>query len=216
MIEVKGVSKQFRNETAIHYGDLLFETGKKYMLLGASGCGKSTLLNMIAGILTPDTGEILMDGTAMNRKSQQEKDRFRIDRIGYIFQDFKLLEDMTVADNIELLRLERVDVTQMDALLKSLDIYSQKNKKVRHLSGGQKQRVAIVRALVKKPEIILADEPTGNLNFEIGKQVVAELSRAASGRTLIAVTHDERLAEYFDVVLDMNKVTSQNGGGVAC
>ena len=216
MIEIKGVSKQFKNETAIHYGDLVFETGKKYMLLGASGCGKSTLLNMIAGILSPDTGEILMDGTAMNQKSQQEKDRFRIDRIGYIFQDFKLLEDMTVADNIELLRLEHVDVSQMDALLKSLDIYSQKNKKVRNLSGGQKQRVAIVRALVKKPEIILADEPTGNLNYEIGRQVVEELCRASEGKTLIAVTHDERLAAYFDVVLDMNQVTSQKGGDAAC
>ena len=216
MIEVKGVSKQFRNETAIHYGDLVFETGKKYMLLGASGCGKSTLLNMIAGILSPDTGEILMDGAAMNQKSQQEKDRFRIDRIGYIYQDFKLLEDMTVADNIELLRLEHVDVSQMDALLKTLDIYSQKNKKVRNLSGGQKQRVAIVRALVKKPEIILADEPTGNLNYEIGRQVVEELCRASEGKTLIAVTHDERLAAYFDVVLDMNQVTSQKGGDAAC
>ena len=216
MIEVKGVSKQFKNETAIHYGDLVFETGKKYMLLGASGCGKSTLLNMIAGILSPDTGEILMDGAAMNQKSQQEKDRFRIDRIGYIYQDFKLLEDMTVADNIELLRLEHVDVSQMDALLKTLDIYSQKNKKVRNLSGGQKQRVAIVRALVKKPEIILADEPTGNLNYEIGRQVVEELCRASEGKTLIAVTHDERLAAYFDVVLDMNQVTSQKGGDAAC
>ena len=216
MIQVQGVSKQFKNETALCYRDLLFETGKKYMLLGASGCGKSTLLNMIAGILTPDTGEILMDGVAMSKKSQQEKDRFRIDRIGYIFQDFKLLEDMSVADNIELLRLEHVDVSQMDALLKSLDIYSQRNKKVRNLSGGQKQRVAIVRALVKKPEIILADEPTGNLNYEIGRQVVEELCRASEGKTLIAVTHDERLAAYFDVILDMNKVTSQQGGDAAC
>lgn len=216
MIQVQGVSKQFKNETALCYRDLLFETGKKYMLLGASGCGKSTLLNMIAGILTPDTGEILMDGVAMSKKSQQEKDRFRIDRIGYIFQDFKLLENMTVADNIDLLRLERVDVSRTDSLLEALGILSQKHKKVRNLSGGQKQRVAIVRALVKRPEIILADEPTGNLNFEIGKQVVEELCRAAAGRTLIAVTHDERLSRYFDVVVDMNKVTSQKEGAAVC
>lgn len=216
MIQVQGVSKQFKNETALCYRDLLFETGKKYMLLGASGCGKSTLLNMIAGILTPDTGEILMDGVAMSKKSQQEKDRFRIDRIGYIFQDFKLLENMTVADNIDLLRLERVDVSRTDSLLEALGILSQKHKKVRNLSGGQKQRVAIVRALVKRPEIILADEPTGNLNFEIGKQVVEELCRAASGKTLIAVTHDERLSRYFDVVVDMNKVTSQKEGAAVC
>ena len=207
MIKTEYLVKQFRNETEIRYGDLTFETGKSYMLLGASGCGKSTLLNMIAGILSPTEGTITIDGKDMTAAGQKEKDKFRIQKIGYIFQDFKLLEEMTVADNLEILRLEGVDLSAMDELLTSLGILEKKNAKVKHLSGGQKQRVAIARALVKKPEIILADEPTGNLNFAIGEQVIRELAEVAKGKTLIAVTHDDRLAKYFDVVIDMNDIT---------
>ena len=114
---------------------------------------------------------------------------------------------MTVANNIEILKLEGVDVSSMDELLKSLGIFEKKNSKIKHLSGGQKQRVAIARALVKKPDIILADEPTGNLNFAIGEQVIKELVSVSKGKTLIAVTHDDRLSKYFDVVVDMNEVT---------
>ena len=207
MIQIKGVTKQFKNETAIDYRDMTFETGKSYMLLGASGCGKSTLLNMIAGILSVDSGVITIDGEDMSRKTQREKDRFRIEKIGYIFQDFKFITDMTVMDNINILRLEGVDTSRAPELLKKLGIYEQRGKKVKHLSGGQKQRVAIVRALVKLPDIILADEPTGNLNFAIGEAVMRELTEISRGKTLIAVTHDERLAKYFDVVVDMNEMT---------
>ena len=207
MIEIKNVGKQFQNETEIEYRDMLFETGKSYMLLGASGCGKSTLLNMIAGILSPAKGHILIDGVDMTAATQKAKDKFRIEKIGYIFQDFKLISDMTVADNIGILRLEGVDVSGMDDMLRSLDIYEKKNAKVKHLSGGQKQRVAIARALVKQPDIILADEPTGNLNFAIGEQVIKELTAVSEGKTLIAVTHDDRLAKYFDCVIDMNEMT---------
>ena len=208
MIEIRNVTKQFQNETAIDYKDMVFETGKSYMLLGASGCGKSTLLNMIAGILAPTSGSVIIDGVDMSEKSQKEKDKFRIEQIGYIFQDFKLIEDMTVADNINILRLEGVDTSDCNRLLEMLDITQKKNSKVKHLSGGQKQRVAIARALVKKPSIILADEPTGNLNFTIGEQVIRELTRIAEGKTLIAVTHDDRLGKYFDVIIDMNDMTN--------
>lgn len=207
MISVKGVSKKFPNETAIDYKDMIFEDGKSYMLLGASGCGKSTLLNMIAGILSADSGEILIDGENMAAKSQAERDRFRIQRIGYIFQDFKLINEMTVMDNIEILRLEKVDISSADEVLSALGILDKKNKKVKHLSGGERQRVAIARAIVKKPEIILADEPTGNLNFTIGQAVVEQLLSVSKGKTLIAVTHDERLSKYFDYIIDMNEMT---------
>ena len=185
MIEIKNLCKQFQNETEIEYKDIVFETGKSYMLLGASGCGKSTLLNIIAGILSATSGSVIIDGKDMTKASQKEKDKFRIENIGYIFQDFKLINDMTVADNIGILKLEGIDI-----------------------SGGQKQRVAIARALVKKPQIILADEPTGNLNFAIGEQVIKELVSVSKGKTLIAVTHDDRLSKYFDVVIDMNEMTS--------
>jgi putative ABC transport system ATP-binding protein len=208
MIEIKNLCKQFQNETEIEYKDITFETGKSYMLLGASGCGKSTLLNIIAGILSPTKGSVIIDGDDMTKESQKKKDKFRIENIGYIFQDFKLINDMTISDNIGILKLEGIDVSGMDEMLKILGIYEKKNSKIKHLSGGQKQRVAIARALVKKPQIILADEPTGNLNFAIGEQVIKELVSVSTGKTLIAVTHDDRLSKYFDVVVDMNEMTS--------
>ena len=207
MIEIKGITKKFQNETEITYRDIKFESGKSYMLLGASGCGKSTLLNIIAGIISPTSGSVIIDGVNMTEKTQKEKDLFRIQKIGYVFQDFKLIEDMTVADNIGILKLEGVDTTDAESLLKSLGIYEKKNSKIKHLSGGQKQRVSIVRALVKHPDIILADEPTGNLNYQIGEEVIKSLAEFSREKTLITVTHDERLAKYFDEVIDMNEVT---------
>jgi putative ABC transport system ATP-binding protein len=207
MIKTTNLSKHFQNETAIDYRDLVFEDGKSYMLLGASGCGKSTLLNMIAGILSPESGTIEIAGEEMSSKSQKEKDKFRINKIGYIFQDFKLIPEMTVIDNINILKLEKVDTSAADEVLESLGILDKKNKKVKHLSGGEKQRVAIARAIVKKPDIILADEPTGNLNFAIGEAVIKQLIEISKGKTLIAVTHDERLGKYFDCTIDMNEVT---------
>ena len=211
MISIKGLMKHFPNERAIKYKDIDFEDGKTYMLLGASGCGKSTLLNMIAGILSADEGEILIGGEDMTKKTQKEKDKFRITKIGYIFQDFKLIPEMTVMDNINILRLENVDTSRADEILEKLEMKGKKNKKVKHLSGGEKQRVAIARAIVKMPDIILADEPTGNLNFEIGEAVIKQLIEISRGKTLIAVTHDERLGKYFDYTVDMNEVT---GGGL--
>lgn len=207
MIEIKNLSKKFRNETAIDYKDMAFESGKSYVLLGASGCGKSTLLNMIAGILSPEKGEIIIDGKVMTGVSQKEKDLFRIKNIGYIFQDFKLITDMSVIDNINILKLEGINTSNAECVLKSLDILDKKNKKVKNLSGGERQRVAIARAIVKSPEIILADEPTGNLNFAIGEAVIQQLTEIAKGKTLIAVTHDDRLCKYFDYVIDMNEMT---------
>jgi len=205
VIATKGLSVRFRGEALIAYRDLTFER-ESCALLGASGCGKTTLLNAIAGILTPSSGEVLIDGRNMAAASQREKDDFRIRSIGFIYQDFKLLEDMTVEDNLRVLELERVDVSQMDAVLEELGILPLKRRRVRKLSGGEKQRVAIARALVKRPDVILADEPTGNLNYEIGARIVETLISVSLGRTLIAVTHDDRLAKLFDRVLDMNEI----------
>ena len=206
MITTKDLCARFSDGSAIRYGDLRFEDGQTYALLGASGCGKSTLLNLLAGVLTPAEGVVEIDGQAASVWPQRLRDAYRIRRIGYIFQDFKLLEDMTVADNINLLRLEGVDTGGMDALLDRLGILRLKKRRVNRLSGGEKQRVAIARALIKQPRIILADEPTGNLNFETGESVVRQLIENAGGGTLIAVTHDDRLAPRFDHVTDMNAI----------
>ena len=206
MIETKNLAVRFADGTAIRYGDLQFEKGHSYALLGASGCGKSTLLNLLAGILTPTEGAVLVDGQNVSAWPQRRRDAFRIREIGYVYQDFKLLEDMSVQDNIEILRLEGVDTVGMDEWLERLGIRQLKKRRAGRLSGGEKQRVAIARALIKRPSVILADEPTGNLNFEIGEQIVRQLLENAQGGTLIAVTHDERLAPRFDHVLDMNGV----------
>lgn len=206
MIEIKGLYKTFDGETSIYYKDLTFEDGRSYVLLGASGCGKSTLLNMLAGVITPTGGEIFFDGEEMSKKSQKLKDRFRVEKIGYVFQDFKLIEEMTVLDNIDVLQLEGVDTSGADKTLEALGILDKKNRKVKKLSGGERQRVAIARAFVKKPQIILADEPTGNLNYEIGRSVVEQMLGISKGKTLVAVTHDDRLAELFDCVIDMNEI----------
>lgn len=212
MIQIENLRKHFTDESDIAYRDLCFEDGKTYVLLGASGCGKSTLLHMISGVLSPTSGRILINGKDMTTASQREKDAFRIAKIGYIFQDFKLIDDMTVQDNIEILKLEKVDVSRMDELLDQLGILKLKKRQVSRLSGGERQRVAIARALVKQPEIILADEPTGNLNYAIGHTITEALLQAARGKTLICVTHDERLCELFDETIDMNAVTAPKGG----
>ncbi|MBQ6647155.1 MAG: ABC transporter ATP-binding protein [Clostridia bacterium] len=212
MISVKDLHKRFDEFTAIAYDDMQFNDGESYVLLGASGCGKSTYLNMLAGVISPTGGSIEIDHKPMQGLSQKQKDAFRVSHIGYIFQDFRLIEDMSVDDNIDILRLEGVDVSAKDEILRELGILDKKNRRVKRLSGGEKQRVAIARALVKKPDIILADEPTGNLNYQIGRKVMEELIRAAKGKTLICVTHDDRLSELFDHVIDMNAMAHGMGG----
>ena len=155
------------------------------------------------------------DGAVITALDQKARDLYRIRNVGYVFQDFKLLEDMTVQDNLNLLRLEGVDTANMDGLLDRLGILRLKRRRVNRLSGGEKQRVAIARALIKKPAIILADEPTGNLNYETGVEVVRTLIDNAGGGTLIAVTHDDRLAPMFDERFDMNAVAAWVPGGEA-
>ncbi|MBQ7566610.1 MAG: ATP-binding cassette domain-containing protein [Oscillospiraceae bacterium] len=210
MIRTERLVKRFDGDTAIRYKDLTFEAGQSYVLLGASGCGKSTLLNMLAGVITPSEGHVYFDDREVSSMPQREKDRFRIEKIGYIFQDFKLIEEMTAEDNINVLKLEGVKTDRMDEVLDALGILGKKKKKVSKLSGGERQRVAIARAFVKAPDIILADEPTGNLNYEIGSSVVRQMLDIARGKTLIAVTHDDRLAPLFDHVIDMNAVASSH------
>ena len=203
MITLKGVVKQYP-EHRIAYPDLVFENGKTYLILGASGSGKSTLLNMIAGVTRASEGEIIVGGTDMTKAPQAIRDGIRTHKIGYVFQDFKLIEDMTSEDNIRVLEICGVQTKNLDTVASALGIGDKLGRRVRSLSGGEKQRVAIARALVKEPEIILADEPAGSLNFEIGDVIIKELTENVGDRILIVVSHDIRLAGYFDMVTNLN------------
>lgn len=200
-IELIDLKKQYKNEKVICYPNLSFESGKSYIILGKSGCGKSTLLNIIAGVLSTDEGKVLIDEEDALSWSQKKKDAFRVKNIGYIYQDFKLISEMSVKDNIDILKLEGINTEKNDEILTKLGIFDQKKKKVKELSGGQKQRVAIGRAIVKDPAIILADEPTGNLNFEIGEKIIKDLTCESKERILIVVSHEEKFAQYFDEVI---------------
>ena len=137
--------------------------------------------------------------------SQSEKDKFRLNNIGYIFQDFKLINEMTVQDNIKLLEIEKVDCSNIDNVIERVGILSKKKQVISKLSGGEKQRVAIARALIKNPRIIIADEPTQNLNFEIGEDITKLITKidAKNNTIVIMVTHDERLTKYFDVTIEL-------------
>lgn len=203
MIKIIGFKQDFNNDTKIHLKDIEFKKGKSYAILGVSGGGKTTLLNAIAGIRKPTSGEIIINGVDITKLSELEKDKFRLENIGYIFQDFKLMEDMTVLDNLELLKIGKVKCKSFDEALKEVDLLDKKNEKVRNLSGGEKQRVAIARALIKSPKIILADEPTGSLNYEKGIKIMELLKKCheKSKQVMIFVTHDDRMAKYADEVI---------------
>ncbi len=214
MIKVNNLSKKFDEECNIKIKNTVFKDKTSYVLLGPSGCGKSTMLNMITGVITPTTGSVLIDDAEISKLTQQEKDAYRLRNIGYIFQDFKLIDDMTVEDNLNLLKLGDVDCLPIDEVLESVGIREKRKNKVKHLSGGERQRVAIARALIKQPKIIIADEPTGNLNFENGKRVVELLMNAGKkfSNTMIVVTHDDRLVKYFDEALHFEDMLLKEGG----
>jgi len=214
MIKINNLSKKFDDECNIKLKDMEFKDKTSYVLLGPSGCGKSTLLNMITGVVTPTTGEIMVDNIEVTKLTQQEKDAYRLNNIGYIFQDFKLIEDMTVEDNLNLLKIGKVSCLLVEDVLDSVGIKNKKKSKIKHLSGGERQRVAIARALIKEPKIIIADEPTGNLNFENGKKVVELLINASKkfSNTMLVVTHDDRLVPYFDESLHFEDMLVKKGG----
>lgn len=215
MIKISNLSKKFDEESNIKIKDMEFKDKTSYVLLGPSGCGKSTLLNMITGVITPTTGTIMVDDIEVTKLTQEERDQYRLKNIGYIFQDFKLIEDMTVEDNLNLLKIGKVECLPIDDVLDSVGIKNKRKSKIKHLSGGERQRVAIARALIKQPKIIIADEPTGNLNFENGKKVVELLIEASKkfANTMIVVTHDDRLVQYFDKSLHFEKMLIRNKGG---
>jgi putative ABC transport system ATP-binding protein len=185
-----------------------FEPGQMTVILGRSGSGKSTLLNLISGIDAPDGGQIWVDGQDLTALSERDRTLFRRARIGFIFQFFNLIPTLTVGENVslplELNRVPRAEAREKaEALLDSVGLLDRWDTFPEKLSGGEQQRVALARALVHDPLLILADEPTGNLDEETGSQVLSLLTRLAreQGRTLLMVTHSQEAASHADRVL---------------
>ena len=185
-----------------------FEPGQMTVILGRSGSGKSTLLNLISGIDAPDSGQIWVDGQDLTALSERDRTLFRRSHIGFIFQFFNLIPTLTVGENVslplELNRVPRAEAREKaETLLDSVGLLDRWDTFPEKLSGGEQQRVALARALVHDPLLILADEPTGNLDEETGSQVLSMLTRLAreQGRTLLMVTHSQEAASHADRVL---------------
>ncbi|HHY05954.1 MAG TPA: ATP-binding cassette domain-containing protein [Clostridia bacterium] len=212
MISIKNLKKNFDGECIIDIPEITFENGVSYIIYGPSGCGKSTLLNIIAGVIPSDSGQITVDELNITELSPVKRDEYRLNSVGYVFQDFRLLDGMTVEDNLRLLELEIRHRFDIEQILDSLGILSKKKKKVTTLSVGEKQRVAIARALIKEPAVLLADEPTGNLNARLAKEIMPVIAGYAKklGIPVLVVSHDYSMREYFDVSREMFELNGVN------
>ena len=193
--------------------DLSVGLGERVVIIGPSGCGKTTLLHLAAGILLPKQGSIMIDGCQLSGLSDSQRREYRVRNIGLVFQEFELLEYLTVLDNILLpyritraLRLTNEVIEWATQLAEQLGVADQLSRLPQRLSQGEKQRVAICRALVTSPRLLLADEPTGNLDPANKNRVLELMLRSAAEHniTVMMVTHDHGLLERFDRVCDMS------------
>jgi len=209
MIELKNVTKIYgkkKNQfTALKNVSLTIPTGASVAILGKSGSGKSTLMHAISGLDRPQHGQVIIDGQDILQLKSKHVDEFRAKKIGFIFQSFFVQGNESVVDNVSLpLEIARVPrkkrAHRINAALKAVDLYDKRKNRAKDLSGGQKQRLAIARAIVGDPQIIFADEPTGNLDSETGAKVEELLFdyNKQKGVTLIVVTHDADLAKKCD------------------
>jgi putative ABC transport system ATP-binding protein len=202
LVSLRGVTKRYDGATqsALDAIDLEIEAGQFTAIMGPSGGGKSTLLNVIGGLDRPTAGEIVVDGVRVDQLGEAGAATFRRAKVGYVFQFFHLLDDLTVADNVAVAALlagtSRAEAERrVSELLGQLGLAARARQFPATLSGGERQRVAIARAIVNRPAVLLADEPTGNLDRRTGESALAlleDLNR--HGQTILLVTHDEHLA----------------------
>jgi len=213
ILETKQLTKNYQaNGTvtpALRGVDLTIAPGEFVALMGPSGCGKSTLLHLLGGLDKPSAGEILLDGRRVDGLGESDWAILRRHQIGFMFQFFNLISNLTVADNVEIPALmagtpSREARHRRETLLKQLGVADKANATPTRLSGGQQQRVALARALVNRPAVLLADEPTGNLDSHSAEEVINLLHRAnPGGQSICLVTHDPRIAAAAGRVLHM-------------
>lgn len=207
ILQTKDLTKYYGEETlvvkALDGITLQIEQGSFTAIVGTSGSGKSTLLHMLGGLDTPTGGSVVVDGQSLGKMSRSELTIFRRRKIGFIFQNYNLIPNLTIYDNIVLpieLDGRSVDRQYLDKIVSVLGLEGKLERKPNKLSGGQQQRVAIARALITKPALILADEPTGNLDSRTSQEVVGLLQ--ATGRkfhqTIVMITHNDEIAQIAD------------------
>lgn len=205
MIQLVNVSKVYRTKTietlALSNINLNIRKGEFLSVMGPSGCGKSTLLNIMGLLDDPSAGEVKINDMDLNQKNHVELAKFRNQNLGFIFQSFHLINDLNVRDNVEMPMIYRNTGAQQrrqmaESALTQVGLSNRMLHFPPQLSGGQKQRVAIARAIVGRPSIILADEPTGNLDSVMGNEIMEILLQLnREGTTIIMVTHDDRMAK---------------------
>jgi len=213
MLQLTGLTKTYRTEdvetTALDAVDLSIAAGEFVAVMGPSGCGKSTLLNLVGMLDTPTRGQYVFEGTDISGYSERQLAELRKRRLGFIFQSFNLIDDLTVRENIELALLyQRVDgrerTARVDEIMDRVGIAHRARHRPPQLSGGQQQRVAVARALVGRPALILADEPTGNLDSAHGTDVMQMLRGLnEEGTTILMVTHSLEHADYARRIVNM-------------
>jgi putative ABC transport system ATP-binding protein len=212
-VRLVGLAKHFgRGEAlvrAVDDVDLVVAAGESIVVTGPSGCGKSTLLQLIGGLDLPSSGEVWIGGLRIDRASERARARLRRDHVGFVFQDFHLIEELTALENVELPALlagvaSRRARDRASDLLERVGLDDRSRHLPGQLSGGQQQRVAVARALVNRPDVLLADEPTGNLDSTATTGVLRLFETLrADGQTLIVVTHDPRTAATADRMVSM-------------
>ena len=200
MIEIKNITKSFGNKKIFTDFSMTIPDGAFKIFAGKSGCGKTTLLNMIGAIESPDSGTITVNGLNIHKRANTRK--YFSEQAGFLFQNFALIEEETVEDNLNYIQKKHRSGRSMDEILDLLGLLDKKNVEVYKLSGGEQQRIALARLMFKKCDIILADEPTGSLDYENADVVMKILHEFNNqGKTIIMVTHDEKIiSEEKDVV----------------
>lgn len=208
-LEIKGIRKSFGtgdSRVDVLKGlNLEIEKGEFCVLLGPSGSGKSTLLNIIGGIDVADEGSIIIEGEQLEDMTEKKLSLYRRKHLGYIFQMYNLIPNLTVRENIEVSAYLSDRSLDVDELMRTLEIYEHRNKLPNQISGGQQQRTAIGRAIVKNPDILLCDEPTGALDYRTSKEILKliETVNRKYGNTIIMVTHNDAIKDMADRVVKL-------------